>query len=469
MNYVGCIHPDDRVRSHTRCCPPGSWSAALDLGHIPTAHRGSSSASASTASSRRTSIRSPVFGRLRAHPGPARATSSPNSATRRRGLDRRHPAARSRRASRSGAACYEARQLRAVDAGRSVSMAARTATSPARPVLAGVADPQRESRSDASAPSDDHIMLNYYGLEATSCVERRDQARARERRRRCAPSSPVQVDALTFDVRDRSRLVARGSVAICHDRRTPGPGRAMEPRRRGPVRSRCAYSATPNAPTQTDPLDEPAAAAALSIRLTVGPAAIHSPGARWRGCACDPQYPQFLGWTCQVPSLDRGAAGARAARPGVGRGVVATVPAQARPVRLAQIDGPADPRADGGARGVAPGESSPALPDAIPAWERRAAHVGHFLLYAILIVMPLSGWIVNSAANIPFRIFWRIPLPPIVAPDKAVADLAARVHLILFLGLSALLSLHIAAALRHHLVRRNGILTRMLPFGPSGS
>jgi cytochrome b561 len=111
----------------------------------------------------------------------------------------------------------------------------------------------------------------------------------------------------------------------------------------------------------------------------------------------------------------------------------------------------------------------PALPDAIPAWEKRAAHVGHFLLYAILIAMPISGWIVNSAANIPFRIFWRVPLPDIVAPDKALADLAARVHLILFLGLSALLSLHIAAALRHHLVRRNAILTRMLPFGPSGS
>lgn len=105
----------------------------------------------------------------------------------------------------------------------------------------------------------------------------------------------------------------------------------------------------------------------------------------------------------------------------------------------------------------------PDLPDAIAPWERRAARLGHILLYAMLFAMPLSGWVVNSAANIPFRIFWQVPLPGIVEPDQALARLAARVHLALFIGLSLLLMLHVGAALRHHLLWRNGVLTRMMP------
>ena len=105
----------------------------------------------------------------------------------------------------------------------------------------------------------------------------------------------------------------------------------------------------------------------------------------------------------------------------------------------------------------------PVLPSDLPAWERRVAHLGHFLLYGMLFAMPLSGWVVNSAANIPFRIFWRVPLPQIVGPDKVIAALSARVHLILFIGLAALLLLHVGAAMRHHLTRRDDVLIRMLP------
>lgn len=108
-------------------------------------------------------------------------------------------------------------------------------------------------------------------------------------------------------------------------------------------------------------------------------------------------------------------------------------------------------------------QQSPALPDTMPAWERHSAHFNHALLYAILVAMPFSGWVINSAANIPFRIFWSIPLPAIVAPDKALAELSARVHLLLFFALLVLLLLHVGAALRHHWVRRNDLLTRMLP------
>lgn len=106
---------------------------------------------------------------------------------------------------------------------------------------------------------------------------------------------------------------------------------------------------------------------------------------------------------------------------------------------------------------------TPALPAEVPPWERTAARASHALLYLAMIGMPLSGWIISSASGVPFRILWRIPLPAIVAPDKHVADLAALAHFSLWTVLVALLVLHIGAALRHHFVKRNNVLIRMLP------
>ena len=105
----------------------------------------------------------------------------------------------------------------------------------------------------------------------------------------------------------------------------------------------------------------------------------------------------------------------------------------------------------------------PELPADTPAWERAAARASHALLYLLIIAMPLSGWVVSAASGIPFRIFRWIPLPAIVGPDKAVADYAALLHFSLLLLLAALLCVHVAAALRHHYVKRNDVLLRMLP------
>jgi cytochrome b561 len=107
--------------------------------------------------------------------------------------------------------------------------------------------------------------------------------------------------------------------------------------------------------------------------------------------------------------------------------------------------------------------TAPSLPADMRPMERRAAHASHLLLYLLLLVMPLTGWLVTSAANIPFRIFWLIPLPAIAGPDKALADAAARIHFVLFVLLSLLLAAHIGAALRHHFVKHDDVLKRMLP------
>jgi cytochrome b561 len=106
---------------------------------------------------------------------------------------------------------------------------------------------------------------------------------------------------------------------------------------------------------------------------------------------------------------------------------------------------------------------APALPADMPGWERGAAHASHALLYLIMIAMPLTGWITNSAAGIPLRIYWLIPVPAIAGTDEHTADLAAFAHFSLGLAFAALLVLHVAAALRHHFVRRNDVLKRMLP------
>src|SRR5258705_6167056 len=106
---------------------------------------------------------------------------------------------------------------------------------------------------------------------------------------------------------------------------------------------------------------------------------------------------------------------------------------------------------------------TPELPAGMAAWERAAARLGHFLLYALMVALPVTGWIINSASNVPFRIFWLIPLPAIVAPDEPTADLFGLVHGGLFTLLTLVLVAHTGAALRHHFLQRNTVLIRMLP------
>lgn len=106
---------------------------------------------------------------------------------------------------------------------------------------------------------------------------------------------------------------------------------------------------------------------------------------------------------------------------------------------------------------------TPPLPAGMPAWERAAAHGSHVLLYVVMLGMPLSGWVVNSASGVPFKVFWRLPLPPITAVDRHVAEVASLVHFSLGLLLAAILLVHIGAALRHHFIQRDNVLTRMLP------
>ncbi len=108
-------------------------------------------------------------------------------------------------------------------------------------------------------------------------------------------------------------------------------------------------------------------------------------------------------------------------------------------------------------------DRTPALPNHMQTWERRLAHTSHALMYVAMVMMPLSGWVINSAANFPLRLYGLIRLPNIAPADKALQSQAELVHMTLFWILVALLLLHIGAAFWHHLKLRDQILTRMLP------
>jgi len=77
--------------------------------------------------------------------------------------------------------------------------------------------------------------------------------------------------------------------------------------------------------------------------------------------------------------------------------------------------------------------------------------------------VPLSGWWISDTSRIPFKAFWLVPMPDLLAADRDMSQLAATVHGILVTALLVLVAVHVLAALRHHFVLHNDTLRRMLP------
>jgi len=98
-----------------------------------------------------------------------------------------------------------------------------------------------------------------------------------------------------------------------------------------------------------------------------------------------------------------------------------------------------------------------------PAWQVLAAHAVHATLYAYLLALPLIGWIESSAASVPVVFLGLWQLPDLVGPDMALAFRLDKLHEALGYTVLALVALHVAAALKHHLIDRDGTLRRMLP------
>jgi cytochrome b561 len=106
----------------------------------------------------------------------------------------------------------------------------------------------------------------------------------------------------------------------------------------------------------------------------------------------------------------------------------------------------------------------PPLPADMPVLMRFAARTTHWLLYLLLIAVPLVGWLMSSAAGITVKPFGLFLLPNLVGKSKALFDQLMELHETLALALLGLIVLHVLAGFFHYFVGRDDILSRMVPF-----
>jgi cytochrome b561 len=106
--------------------------------------------------------------------------------------------------------------------------------------------------------------------------------------------------------------------------------------------------------------------------------------------------------------------------------------------------------------------AAPAILPPPPLWQSLAAKAMHVALFALMIVLPIVGWLILSAEGEP-PVFFGIALPALIGPDRDLAETFEEVHeTIATLGYG-LIGFHAAAALYHHYVVRDNTLRRMLP------
>ncbi len=99
-----------------------------------------------------------------------------------------------------------------------------------------------------------------------------------------------------------------------------------------------------------------------------------------------------------------------------------------------------------------------------PRWQAWLASGTHGLLYLLVLAMPLSGWVYDSASALrPFRWFGLAEVPRLAARDEIVAGIAGEAHALLFWLLVLVVLGHAGAAFFHHFIQRDATLARMLP------
>lgn len=104
----------------------------------------------------------------------------------------------------------------------------------------------------------------------------------------------------------------------------------------------------------------------------------------------------------------------------------------------------------------------PELPAHMQPWERLAAMLVHYLLYALIFAIPLSGWVMSSALGLQTVWFGVLPIPDLVGRDKVLGEYFLTVHQGLNATLAILLLGHIGAALKHHFIDRDEVLRHMV-------
>jgi cytochrome b561 len=106
----------------------------------------------------------------------------------------------------------------------------------------------------------------------------------------------------------------------------------------------------------------------------------------------------------------------------------------------------------------------PAYPASMSVNLQRLAHAGHIALYAFMLIIPITGWLMSSAKGVQTVWFGVLPLPDLIGKDKALGHLLEEIHGTLSWTMVALIAGHALAALKHHFIDRDDTLRRMAPF-----
>ncbi len=99
----------------------------------------------------------------------------------------------------------------------------------------------------------------------------------------------------------------------------------------------------------------------------------------------------------------------------------------------------------------------------MPVWQSWAARLNHALLYVLMAVVPLSGWLFSSAAGFTTVWFGLWTLPNLVAKDANLQVVFRSIHDLTTSLLAILVVLHGAMAIKHHWLDRDRLLARMIP------
>ena len=121
---------------------------------------------------------------------------------------------------------------------------------------------------------------------------------------------------------------------------------------------------------------------------------------------------------------------------------------------------------------------APSLPAQMPEWQKKTAHVTHVLLYFLLFAVPIAGWLFSSAKGLQTVYLGVFPLPDLLnrevgetvlmagaGPDDSftIAEALRLLHKTLNFSMAALVVVHIAAAIKHYLIDRDSVMTKMFP------
>lgn len=109
------------------------------------------------------------------------------------------------------------------------------------------------------------------------------------------------------------------------------------------------------------------------------------------------------------------------------------------------------------------GHKPPPLPPSLGPIEAFLAHATHALLYLAFLAMPLAGYLNTAASGHSLNLFGLVTIPPLLPENERLAQVAIGLHLVGQFAVYGFVALHVAAALMHGVVRRDGVFSRMLP------